>query len=50
MDILTKIREKLFGFTPVEWSDHELAKFLRDKDPNWKINKLNDEWTQFITR
>ena len=33
----------------VDWSDHKLAKFLRDKDPNWKINELNDELTQFIT-
>jgi len=40
----------LVGFTMVDWTDHEFAAWLREKDPNWKINKLTEEWTQFITR
>ena len=50
MGLLTDVRRKLYGFTPVDWSDHYLAKFLRDKDSDWKINKLNNEWTQFLCK
>jgi len=35
--------------TPVNWTDHEFARYLRKKDPKWTWNQLN-EYTQFICR
>lgn len=39
----------MFTFEKVEMGDHEFAAFLRELDPDWQINKI-DEYTQFICK
>lgn len=39
---------ELCGMTIVDFSDHEFAKFLRDKDPNWTWDSIA-EYNRFIS-
>ncbi len=41
------MNKQLYGQIKVNLTDHEFAKFLRDKDPNWTVNPIG-EYTQFI--
>lgn len=45
------MKDKLFGFTQVELTDHELAKYLRSKDKYWTAEKISTGeigWSRYL--